>query len=572
MDTIKVEKDKSGRGDANSGTSADSKLDLQIDRWFDEEKGEVDAFRLFNKIESIKSAHREQQIAHNVKRARKKEMKEFMPTEEHESLLESSSRTVNVSGLPKYVNEAQLRQMFHELSVGMKMSEWINGAYMEGRYGAMLDAQEQGEGILSQAITRVKIIRGAIGSMEENECIGYAFVEFETAAHAKAVIDKAAVCGGVRPLPKATNDPDTMEKDVMAKITWGSTATRAPLDLYQIYIANTPHGWDEFKVLHRLRELLNRQKIDSTLDGSILVSVDLMRDPVSNDRMGFGFLRIKNEQLHQFWKVYESAETTASWVWKPEDVVKEAVTEGEGKDEEKKDEEKKVGEKTEGKRSKRRREITDRLNHLEKVREKLAMKGNSIFLKKSYQRPSTSRIHGDVGTAEAIANTTLFMANITPAILEHELKEILIPFGPIVSFRMARMKNLAFVTYAYAMSALAALTHLNGVEMKGQRLHLSYGYSRFAVPKHIREELAVDHYASKDDDAFGIWKKNSMIPANEGDSMESFNQRIKEFTFKDNIDDDEVDQDKEDHEVEEEQKSDQKSAKRRALENLVNML
>jgi len=568
MDTIKVEKDKGGRSDANSGISADSTLDLQIDRWFDEEKGEVDAFRLFNKIESIKSAHREQQIAENVKRARKKEMKEFLPNEEHENLLESSSRTVCVSNLPKYVNEAQLRQMFHELSVGMKMSEWINGAYMEGRYGAMLDAQEQGEGILSQAITRVKIIRGAIGSTEENECIGYAFVEFETAAHAKAVIDKAAVCGGLRPLPKATNDPDTMEKDVMAKISWGTTATRAPLDLYQIYIANTPESWDEFTVLHRLREILNRQDIDSSINGSVLVSVDCMKDPVSDNRLGFGFLRVKSDGLHQFWKVYESVEMTDKWIWKS-DTVEKDKNESKTKEEV---EENKEENKTEGKRVKRKKEIIDRLNRLEKVKEKLAMKGNSIFLKKSYQRPSTSRIQGDAGTAEAIANTTLFMANITPAILEHELKEILIPFGPIVSFRMARMKNLAFVTYAYAMSALAALTHLNGVEMKGQRLHLSYGYSRFAVPKHIREELAVDHYASKDDEAFGLWKKNTLIPPKEGESMEAFNQRIIEFNARENIVDDVDGTETDGSIIKEEQRPDQKSVKRQALENLINML
>jgi cleavage stimulation factor subunit 2 len=78
----------------------------------------------------------------------------------------------------------------------------------------------------------------------------------------------------------------------------------------------------------------------------------------------------------------------------------------------------------------------------------------------------------------------VFVGNVTANTTEEQLREIFQFVGPVKNIRIlidkdtGRPKGFAFIEYADANSALAAIRHLDGHELNQRQLKVSYSNNR----------------------------------------------------------------------------------------------
>eukprot|EP01053_Blabericola_migrator_P009875 Blabericola_migrator_1__9874@NODE_543_length_7731_cov_190_656185_g410_i0_p4_GENE_NODE_543_length_7731_cov_190_656185_g410_i0NODE_543_length_7731_cov_190_656185_g410_i0_p4_ORF_typecomplete_len299_score51_30RRM_1/PF00076_22/3_2e08RRM_1/PF00076_22/0_39RRM_1/PF00076_22/1_8e07RRM_5/PF13893_6/16RRM_5/PF13893_6/4_5e03RRM_5/PF13893_6/4_2e05RRM_occluded/PF16842_5/3_9RRM_occluded/PF16842_5/0_00065DUF4523/PF15023_6/52DUF4523/PF15023_6/0_018BRAP2/PF07576_12/0_72BRAP2/PF07576_12/17PHM7_cyt/PF14703_6/9_6PHM7_ len=70
--------------------------------------------------------------------------------------------------------------------------------------------------------------------------------------------------------------------------------------------------------------------------------------------------------------------------------------------------------------------------------------------------------------AQNISMTTVCAMGIPDAVTEKDVAKFFEAVGPVTAVKITMAKHLAFVTYAFAVSALAAISHFEGLSMKSQ--------------------------------------------------------------------------------------------------------
>ncbi|OZJ03138.1 hypothetical protein BZG36_04649 [Bifiguratus adelaidae] len=101
------------------------------------------------------------------------------------------------------------------------------------------------------------------------------------------------------------------------------------------------------------------------------------------------------------------------------------------------------------------------------------------------QQPNTYQPHPNVSmqmNQAAMAdsnNTTVFVGGLTSSYPVHEddLRRVFSPFGEIISIKIPQGKGCGFVQYAERHSAEVAIQQLNGYQINGARIRLSWGRS-----------------------------------------------------------------------------------------------
>ncbi|KAH0483431.1 MAG: hypothetical protein KVP17_000058, partial [Porospora cf. gigantea B] len=501
--------------------------------WYEPKLGVVDAFNAFAHVEAQKAQRAGVINAQRVKDVRLGEITRRLqsslnsvPVEEKLNVLEANARTLVLTHLPGDVREHQIRLVFHELSTGMRVEDWLAGHKEQQHYGRVFDRTEQ-DGLLSQAITRIRIVRDSDGL-----CAGYAFVEFEGAIHADKAMMRIRELNNVVTLPGHDNRGMIRH----ARVDWANTATAAPLELHQVYCGNLPPFVTEYELLHFLREAHPGADED-------VVSVRLIYDDVTLAPRRFCFIRMKDERttahlLERFVDVRSKEREDARIVQISQQAAEQAAELAmieQAKLPESEESalivaaEQDVKHRLEEGTHESQKEPAVMDDDLPEVQTTMVealpadkdaspaedalgrlypskgpktnpsafrLRGSPLFLRRSYQRPAGYSGRNDTGGAgDTIANTTIFIANLSPRITEADLRGICAPFGRLVSVRVAYMKHVGFVTFEQSISVLACLTHLNGYLFKGQRLSLAYGRSRFQIPYNIRRETTVDYSA-----------------------------------------------------------------------------
>lgn len=150
-------------------------------------------------------------------------------------------------------------------------------------------------------------------------------------------------------------------------------------------------------------------------------------------------------------------------------------------------------------------DATDALNKMSRIKKPLGQ--HVPVIRTVYKQPRSSDFK-EIG----ITNTCLFVANLSPLVTKEELESLFLPFGPIVSARVAAMRNFGFVTFHDHVSALAAMTHMPGVEYKGHKIACAWGRQRHELPYHIRIESSKDHQHMLEDLTYSYDWHNAMQP------------------------------------------------------------
>jgi len=136
-------------------------------------------------------------------------------------------------------------------------------------------------------------------------------------------------------------------------------------------------------------------------------------------------------------------------------------------------------------------------------------------------KKSQERYPGDVPTS----NTVVFVANLNPQVTEKDLQDLFGSFGPLSGIRVANLRNFAFVSFLEHTSALAAITHMTGYVLKGQKMACAWGRNR-ALPYRVRIESTPDHHDILQDDTYNDkWHKAmqphiATSPTKEGNTRE----------------------------------------------------
>ncbi|XP_076887446.1 polyadenylate-binding protein RBP45-like [Bidens hawaiensis] len=74
-------------------------------------------------------------------------------------------------------------------------------------------------------------------------------------------------------------------------------------------------------------------------------------------------------------------------------------------------------------------------------------------------------------------NTTIFVGGLDPSVSDAALRQVFGQFGELVHVKIPMGKRCGFVQFATRQSAEQALSHLNGTELGGQSVRLSWGRS-----------------------------------------------------------------------------------------------
>ncbi|KAG9159598.1 hypothetical protein Leryth_013581 [Lithospermum erythrorhizon] len=91
--------------------------------------------------------------------------------------------------------------------------------------------------------------------------------------------------------------------------------------------------------------------------------------------------------------------------------------------------------------------------------------------KASYQNPQ-----GDQGESDP-NNTTIFVGGLDPNVSDDHLKQVFSQFGELVHVKIPVGKRCGFVQFANRRDAEASLAALNGTQIGGQNVRLSWGRS-----------------------------------------------------------------------------------------------
>ncbi|CAN4102720.1 unnamed protein product [Withania somnifera] len=74
-------------------------------------------------------------------------------------------------------------------------------------------------------------------------------------------------------------------------------------------------------------------------------------------------------------------------------------------------------------------------------------------------------------------NTTIFVGGLDPTVAEEHLRQVFSPYGELVHVKIVAGKRCGFVQFSSRASAEQALSSLNGTQLGGQSIRLSWGRS-----------------------------------------------------------------------------------------------
>ncbi|KAK1440057.1 hypothetical protein QVD17_05882 [Tagetes erecta] len=92
------------------------------------------------------------------------------------------------------------------------------------------------------------------------------------------------------------------------------------------------------------------------------------------------------------------------------------------------------------------------------------------------QRAPYQSAQGSEGDSDP-NNTTIFVGGLDPSVSEDALRQVFGQFGELVHVKIPMGKRCGFVQFANRQCAEQALSHLNGTELGGQNVRLSWGRS-----------------------------------------------------------------------------------------------
>ncbi|XP_009600135.1 polyadenylate-binding protein RBP45 [Nicotiana tomentosiformis] len=91
--------------------------------------------------------------------------------------------------------------------------------------------------------------------------------------------------------------------------------------------------------------------------------------------------------------------------------------------------------------------------------------------KATYQNPQATQGESDPN------NTTIFVGGLDPTVAEEHLRQVFSPYGELVHVKIVAGKRCGFVQFGTRGSAEQALSSLNGTQLGGQSIRLSWGRS-----------------------------------------------------------------------------------------------
>ncbi|CDP04387.1 unnamed protein product [Coffea canephora] len=102
-----------------------------------------------------------------------------------------------------------------------------------------------------------------------------------------------------------------------------------------------------------------------------------------------------------------------------------------------------------------------------------------IILELVCQRSSTSSYQGTQGTPneDDPSNTTLFVGNLDSNVTDEHLRQVFGNYGQLLHVKIPVGKRCGFVQFADRSCAEEALRLLNGTQLGGQNIRLSWGRS-----------------------------------------------------------------------------------------------
>uniref|UniRef100_A0A6N2KX02 RRM domain-containing protein n=1 Tax=Salix viminalis TaxID=40686 RepID=A0A6N2KX02_SALVM len=91
------------------------------------------------------------------------------------------------------------------------------------------------------------------------------------------------------------------------------------------------------------------------------------------------------------------------------------------------------------------------------------------------QYPKTSYQNSQTQNDSDPNNTTIFVGNLDSNVMDDNLKELFGQYGQLLHVKIPAGKRCGFVQFAERSSAEEALKNLNGVQLSGQNIRLSWG-------------------------------------------------------------------------------------------------
>ena len=80
----------------------------------------------------------------------------------------------------------------------------------------------------------------------------------------------------------------------------------------------------------------------------------------------------------------------------------------------------------------------------------------------------------DLLAREKQLSSSLWIGNVSPKVREEELRALFVPFGEIVSLKILRRSQCAFVNYSSPSAATAAKRHIQGKVLRDMRLEINF--------------------------------------------------------------------------------------------------
>ncbi|CAK7351153.1 unnamed protein product [Dovyalis caffra] len=98
-------------------------------------------------------------------------------------------------------------------------------------------------------------------------------------------------------------------------------------------------------------------------------------------------------------------------------------------------------------------------------------------------------------------NTTIFVGNLDPSVMDDHLKELFSQYGQLLHVKIPAGKRCGFVQFADRSSAEEALKMLNGVQLSGQSIRLSWGRSPsnkqiYGMPLYLQAQPDANQYGA----------------------------------------------------------------------------
>ncbi|KAL7217852.1 hypothetical protein ACSBR2_011142 [Camellia fascicularis] len=132
--------------------------------------------------------------------------------------------------------------------------------------------------------------------------------------------------------------------------------------------------------------------------------------------------------------------------------------------------------------------------------------GGQQYQKATYQNSSTyQNSQGSQGETDP-NNTTIFVGGLDESVLDDHLRQVFGQFGELVHVKIPAGKRCGFVQFADRACAEQALSMLNGTQLGGQNIRLSWGRSpsnKQAQPDQAQWNGAYYGYAAQGYEAYG---------------------------------------------------------------------